>query len=213
MREALPQRNFFRASEVTDLLKIKPHEMRYWESEFPQIRPQKTKTGQRIYRRQDLVLFSAIKHLLLEKKLSLAAAQRIIAESDDLFSTPKPKVDEALDLVISLDDEASDAHQETADGVADDQLLQEAALMLPLEHEDFDDVTQQIYQNFGEELMVAGQPEVLHEEIVSPRQMPVDGPAYEKTLATLRESKASLNEILGMLDKFHESEFWHGFKG
>src|SRR5580692_5796337 len=86
MRESLPRRNFFRASEVTELLNIKPHEIRYWESEFPQVRPQKTKTGQRIYRRQDLIIFSAIKHLLLEKKLSLPAAQRIIAESDDLFS-------------------------------------------------------------------------------------------------------------------------------
>ncbi len=236
MRETLPQRNYFRASEVSDLLMIKPHEMRYWESEFPQIRPQKTKTGQRIYRRQDVIIFSAIKHLLLEKKLSLASAQRIIAESDDLFSTPAAKFDDVMPEE-SASPVALEQHNETntlpvtaapcVDNPAltlDVELLQEAADLLDGDCADFDEVTQQIYQSCGDELLAesasdnvpeidSGVVTIMREPIFTSPMMPSrPKESYEKTLATLRESRASLNEILGMLDKFHESKFWESFK-
>ena len=214
MRETLPQRNFFRASEVSDLLKIKPHEMRYWESEFPQLRPQKTKNGQRIYRRQDLIIFSAIKHLLLEKKLSLAGAQRIIAESDDLFAHPPQKAENIIsanDGHITADEDVVDAQPVMEDKFPGDNFLQEAAYLLDEEDDEETKITQQIYENFGEELSVASAKESV--KVISTRRDPIARHAYERTLATLKESKASLTEILGMLDKYHESNFWHGFKG
>jgi DNA-binding transcriptional MerR regulator len=241
MRETLPQRNFFRASEVSDLLKIKPHEMRYWETEFPQVRPQKTRTGQRIYRRQDVILFSAIRHLLQEKKLSLASAQRIIAESDDLFQTQSYKIDEkipALDeskapksLDVFLETDLSLVLEETPEEIdlpkkaeRDDRLLSDAAKLLDEKSKTFDSMTQDIYFNYGSELDQVF-PKVndetvgslLHEVMVEKKAAPVLKPPtrhpYEKTVAILMESKNSLHEILGMLEKFHESDFWHGFKG
>lgn len=215
MRETLPQRNYFRASEVSDLLMIKPHEMRYWETEFPQIRPQKTKTGQRIYRRQDVIIFSAIKHLLLEKKISLPAAQRIIAESDDLFSTPAPSMhdDSALDTELLNAQAPTQVYETECD---DAQLLQEAASILEHEESEFDNVAQQIYEACADELVHAVPVETCVP--VMPVLEPVDvdtkmsRQAYEQTLATLKESKTSLTEILTMLDKYHESNFWQAFK-
>jgi DNA-binding transcriptional MerR regulator len=76
----IPDRLFFRIGDVADLLGVKPHVLRYWESEFPGLAPQKSATGQRIYRRSDVETLLVIKRLLHEERYSIEGARKRIKE-------------------------------------------------------------------------------------------------------------------------------------
>jgi DNA-binding transcriptional MerR regulator len=67
---------FYQIREVSEAEDIKPHVLRYWETEFPQLRPEKGSTGQRIYREKDLQLIRRIKKLLYDEKYTIAGAKR-----------------------------------------------------------------------------------------------------------------------------------------
>lgn len=70
------RRMFYQIREVSEQEGIKPHVLRYWETEFPQLRPEKGSTGQRIYREKDLQLIRRIKKLLYDEKYTIAGAKR-----------------------------------------------------------------------------------------------------------------------------------------
>ncbi len=76
----IPDKLFFRIGEVCDLVGIKPHVLRYWETEFPQLRPSKTSGGSRLYRRKDIERISTIKYLLYEKRYTIAGARKALSE-------------------------------------------------------------------------------------------------------------------------------------
>ena len=61
---SIPNKLYFRIGEVAVLLAIKPYVLRYWETEFPDIRPAKSKSGQRLYKRRDVELLVKIRELL-----------------------------------------------------------------------------------------------------------------------------------------------------
>lgn len=72
----IPDKLFFRIGEVSRLTGIEPYVLRYWETEFDALRPQKSGTGQRLYRRQDVETVLKIEHLLYEEKFTIAGARR-----------------------------------------------------------------------------------------------------------------------------------------
>jgi DNA-binding transcriptional MerR regulator len=76
----IPDRHYFRIGDVAELLNVKPHVLRYWESEFPILAPQKSSTGQRVYRRSDVETLVMIKHLLHEERYSIEGARKRIRE-------------------------------------------------------------------------------------------------------------------------------------
>jgi len=71
-----PGKMFYQIREISELTGIKPHVLRYWETEFPQLRPDKGSTGQRIYRERDLKVIRRIKTLLYDEKFTIAGAKR-----------------------------------------------------------------------------------------------------------------------------------------
>ncbi|MBH1988511.1 MAG: MerR family transcriptional regulator [Myxococcaceae bacterium] len=75
----LPHKKYFKIGETSSLLGIKPHVLRYWESEFPQIRPFKSKTGQRLYRRSDLESLARIQKLLYKERFTIAGARQALS--------------------------------------------------------------------------------------------------------------------------------------
>jgi len=79
-RIEIPERLYFRIGDVAELLGVRPHVLRYWESEFPVIAPQKSATGQRVYRRSDVETLVMIKHLLHEERYSIEGARKRIRE-------------------------------------------------------------------------------------------------------------------------------------
>ncbi len=92
-RADLPDKLYFRIGEVARLTSIKQHVLRYWESEFSFIRPQKSKTNQRLYRRKDVEAILAIKHLLYDRKFTIEGARRHLKEEGVGESLPPPDPD------------------------------------------------------------------------------------------------------------------------
>ncbi len=77
---ALPEKLFFKIGEVARLTALKPHVLRYWETEFPRIRPQKSRSGQRLYRRKDVEALLLVKRLLHEERFTIEGAKKKLRE-------------------------------------------------------------------------------------------------------------------------------------
>jgi DNA-binding transcriptional MerR regulator len=74
--DAIPDKLYFRIGEVSKIAKIPAYVLRFWESEFPRIRPKRTDAGQRLYSRADIELIFKIKTLLYEKKFTIQGARQ-----------------------------------------------------------------------------------------------------------------------------------------
>jgi DNA-binding transcriptional MerR regulator len=113
----IPDKLYFKIGEVSELLGVEPHVLRYWESEFSVLSPKKSGTGHRLYRRKDVELLLRIKHLLYEKRFTIEGArQSLQAEAKapkrkvvrperqrDLFSAdPLPEVRKELEDILQL---------------------------------------------------------------------------------------------------------------
>ena len=72
----IPDKLYFKIGEVSFLVGVQPHVLRYWEKEVAAIRPGKTASNQRRYRRKDVELFREIRRLLYEEKYTLAGARK-----------------------------------------------------------------------------------------------------------------------------------------
>jgi DNA-binding transcriptional MerR regulator len=69
---------FFRIGEVAEITGVKPYVLRYWESEFRLLHPNKNKSGQRVYRRRDVETVLEIKDLLHRRKFTIAGAKNFL---------------------------------------------------------------------------------------------------------------------------------------
>jgi len=77
---AIPDKLFFKIREVAKITQVKAHILRYWENEFPQLKPRKSKSGQRIYSRKDIEKLLEIKKLLYVDRFSIEGARRHMAK-------------------------------------------------------------------------------------------------------------------------------------
>ncbi|RJR19711.1 MAG: MerR family transcriptional regulator [Nitrospiraceae bacterium] len=75
-KEISTDRLFYKIGEISSILEIEPHVLRYWETEFPFLKPRKNRTGQRIYTRKDLELVLQIKNLLYKEKYTIAGVRK-----------------------------------------------------------------------------------------------------------------------------------------
>ena len=72
----VPDKLYFRIGEVSDLCRLPAYVLRFWETEFPQLKPVKSSTGQRMYRRKDVEAVLKIKQLLYEEGFTIAGARQ-----------------------------------------------------------------------------------------------------------------------------------------
>jgi len=72
----IPEKLYFRIGEVSELCRIPAYVLRFWETEFPQLKPVKSSTGQRMYRRRDLENVLHIKKLLYDEGFTIAGARQ-----------------------------------------------------------------------------------------------------------------------------------------
>lgn len=78
----IPDKLYFRIGEVAKLLSLPTYVLRFWETEFPQLKPTKSNTGQRMYRRREVDLAIRVKKLLYEEGFTIAGArERLKAEN------------------------------------------------------------------------------------------------------------------------------------
>lgn len=78
----VPDKLFFRIGEVAELVGVETHVLRYWETEF-RIRPPRSDSGQRMYRRKDIARFLRIKKLLHEEGFTIAGARKALEDSGE----------------------------------------------------------------------------------------------------------------------------------
>lgn len=72
----IPEKIYFKIGEVCELVDVQAHVLRYWETEFPQLTPQKNRSGQRSYRRKDVETALRIKELLYDEMYTIAGARK-----------------------------------------------------------------------------------------------------------------------------------------
>jgi DNA-binding transcriptional MerR regulator len=81
MSTEIPDKLFFKIGEVAKITGVKPHVLRYWESEFKLLKPSKSATGQRVYQKKDVEKVFTIKKLLYNEKFTIAGAKRRLMRS------------------------------------------------------------------------------------------------------------------------------------
>ncbi|WP_372749309.1 MerR family transcriptional regulator [Litorivivens sp.] len=73
---AIPGKRYFTIGEVSDLCLVKPHVLRYWEQEFPQLKPVKRRGNRRYYQRQDVIMIRQIRSLLYDQGYTIGGARQ-----------------------------------------------------------------------------------------------------------------------------------------
>jgi DNA-binding transcriptional MerR regulator len=106
----IPEKIFFKIGEVCELVGVQAHVLRYWETEFSMLAPQKNRSGQRTYRRRDVEIALRIKELLYDEKFTIAGAKKKLAEEIRGGNRPKAASAQATQAgpakKLSTDDQA-----------------------------------------------------------------------------------------------------------
>lgn len=105
----IPDKLYFKIGEVAELTGVKSHVLRYWESEFSTIRPNKSRSKQRLYRKQDIELILRLKDLLYNQGFTIAGARKQLrrkpSSDSSLTGSPEqpPQSDQLDDDQLSLE--------------------------------------------------------------------------------------------------------------
>lgn len=110
----IPDKLYFRIGEVARLLALPAYVLRFWETEFPQLKPSKGDTGQRLYRRRDLDTLLEIRRLLYDQGYTIPGARQFLKDGAQLAEAPQPEVQATgtgpseIPIAASLDAEFSE---------------------------------------------------------------------------------------------------------
>ena len=97
----IPGKRYFTIGEVSDLCEVKPHVLRYWEQEFPQLKPVKRRGNRRYYQRDDVLIIRQIRHLLYEQGYTIGGA-RLKVDNDD--QQDEAVLQEINAIILELED-------------------------------------------------------------------------------------------------------------
>ncbi len=86
----IPEKIYFKIGEVCEIVGVQAHVLRYWETEFPMLSPQKNRSGQRSYRRRDVEISLRIKQLLYDEMFTIAGARKKL--QSEIREAPKLKI-------------------------------------------------------------------------------------------------------------------------
>jgi DNA-binding transcriptional MerR regulator len=109
MSAAEPVQEFFSIGEVCEITELKPHVLRYWESQFRFLNPAKNRSGNRVYQRKEIELILLVKHLLYTEKFTIEGARQKVDEhrkSGDLRLATRATLN--VETVESLERELRD---------------------------------------------------------------------------------------------------------
>ncbi len=104
----IPGKRYFTIGEVSDLCLVKPHVLRYWEQEFPQLKPVKRRGNRRYYQRQDVLIIRQIRSLLYDEgftiggarlKLTGEEAKTDLSQSQQIIKQIRVELEEVLKIL------------------------------------------------------------------------------------------------------------------
>ena len=101
---AIPSKRYFTIGEVSDLCCVKSHVLRYWEQEFPSLKPMKRRGNRRYYQREDVILIRQIRSLLYEQGYTISGARQKIMGGGMVEETETASAvldDEALKKIVA----------------------------------------------------------------------------------------------------------------
>jgi DNA-binding transcriptional MerR regulator len=93
-----PDKRYYRIGEVAKITGVKPHVLRYWESEFRWMAPAKSRSKQRMYRQRDIEVVQLLKRLLHEERFTIAGARKKLREMGIHRALDKPQLDLGLEV-------------------------------------------------------------------------------------------------------------------
>ena len=105
---AIPGKRYFTIGEVSELCAVKPHVLRYWEQEFPQLKPVKRRGNRRYYQRQDVLVIRQIRSLLYEEgftiggarlRLTGTEAKSDVTQSQQIIKQVRTELEEVLKIL------------------------------------------------------------------------------------------------------------------
>ena len=99
----IPPKRYFTIGEVGELCAVKPHVLRYWEAEFPQLKPVKRRGNRLYYQRQDVILIRQIKSLLYEQGYTIGGARQKMSDAPLEVAKPSVNSSEIKSLVQDLE--------------------------------------------------------------------------------------------------------------
>jgi DNA-binding transcriptional MerR regulator len=102
MTAIIPDKRFFRIAEVSRILGVPTHVLRYWEREFSMVRPLRTPSNQRLYRRDDILMLLRIKALLYQEHYTIAGARKKLAALRHSGADDSETIDSIRDELIAL---------------------------------------------------------------------------------------------------------------
>jgi DNA-binding transcriptional MerR regulator len=122
-RTQLPDKLFFKIGEVADIVGVKPHALRYWETEFPALRPKKTRGAHRQYSRKDVELAMLIRQLLHDEGYTIPGARKRIRDlgHHQRTSPPEPRAAREVALraeLLGIREQLTDLLAELSDAAA-----------------------------------------------------------------------------------------------
>ncbi len=95
---SIPGKRYFTIGEVSELCNVKPHVLRYWEQEFPQLKPVKRRGNRRYYQRQDVLTIRLIRSLLYDQGYTIGGARQRMEEDASLSEESEGTATVATDL-------------------------------------------------------------------------------------------------------------------
>ncbi len=102
----VPDKHFFRIGEVADMLGVEPHVVRFWQQQFPQVRPERSSTGRLLFGRPALARLARIRALLYDEGFTIAGAKKALAHD---AAPPKPPE------VVYVETKVAQPHDDTAE--------------------------------------------------------------------------------------------------
>jgi DNA-binding transcriptional MerR regulator len=101
----IPRKRYFAIGEVSELCDVKPHVLRYWEQEFPQLKPAKRRGNRRYYQQDDVLMVRRIRSLLYEQGFTIGGARQRLRETPKAVANPAvatlPKASEPVVKIAS----------------------------------------------------------------------------------------------------------------
>ena len=105
---AIPGKRYFTIGEVSELCGVKPHVLRYWEQEFPQLKPVKRRGNRRYYQRQDVIVIRQIRSLLYDQGFTIGGARNKLERRGSAHRRDAEPADRASRCGVELEDADED---------------------------------------------------------------------------------------------------------
>lgn len=112
-RPQLPDKLYFRIGEVARIVGVEPHVLRYWETEFRSVRPEKSRKGQRVYSRRDVETLLRVRELLYDHRYTVAGAKRKLRgdglEPPDVDDPREREAESMREVLVAVREEILEA--------------------------------------------------------------------------------------------------------